>query len=147
MVSVLNLPTPTPAPTPEPYQPESDAQLGEPISATDSLIYYFYKDYCPYCQQLDPLTRALPDEITLPDGTASAVKLVCINKNTDDGLALIQQYYDANDVIEDRQFVPAMVIGERYMMPGNEIIDQLLTALLSGEGLDTPLIDGGERTE
>ena len=65
------------------YTPYSNAELGDPISETDSVIYYFYKDYCPWCKQLEPLTAGLPKEITLPDGTTSRVKLICLNKVED----------------------------------------------------------------
>ena len=136
---------PAPAPTPVPYVPESSAALSDPVGPTDSLIYYFYKDYCPYCAALEPLTAALPAQITLPDGTTSRVMLVCLNKNEEQASALIEAYYQDFAIPEDRQYVPAMVIGDRYMMPGIEIMDQLLDALISGEGLHTPLLGGAQR--
>jgi len=140
-------PTPAPVVTPEPYLPESSAAMGDEIAVSDSLIYYFYKDYCPYCAALEPLTAGLPERITLPDGRVSAVKLVCVNKNDEAGAKIVTDYYSAYGVPEERQYVPAMIIGERYLMPGSEIIDQLLNALVSGEGLNTPVLGGGERQE
>ncbi len=136
---------PVPSPTQEPYQPKSTAAYGEPIAATDSLIYYFYKDYCPWCRQLEPLTAGLPKQITLPDGTQSAVKLVCLNKVEEPMLQVITEYYEQHEVPEDKQYVPAIVIGDRYLFAGEEIIGQLMDALMAGEGLTTPLLDGGQR--
>jgi len=137
---------PTPAPTREPYVPKSDAALGDEVLAGDSLIYYFYRDYCSYCSQMEPLAAGLPEKITLPDGTQSRVRLVCLDKSDEVAGQIIADYYAANELPEERQYVPAMVIGDRYMSPGNEIIDGLMDALMAGEGLNTPVLGGGERT-
>ena len=136
---------PTAAPTQEPYRPQSTAAFEDPVDACDSLIYYFYKDYCPWCRQLEPLTAGLPEEITLPDGTRSAVKLVCLNKVEEPMLQVITDYYEKYGVEEEKQYVPAVVIGERYLFAGDEIIAQLMEALMAGEGLQTPLLNGTER--
>ena len=136
---------PTAAPTQEPYQPHGTAAFEDPISADDSLIYYFYKDYCPWCRQLEPLTAGLPKQITLPDGTRSAVKLVCLNKVEEPMLQVITDYYEKYGVEEEKRYVPAVVIGERYLFAGDEIIAQLAEALTAGEGLQTPLLNGAER--
>lgn len=138
---------PAPAPTQEPYLPKSSAAYGDPVSATDSLIYYFYKDYCPWCRQLAPLTGGLPKTVTLPDGTRSAVKLICLNKVEDAYFKVITDYYASCGVPEEEQYVPAVVIGSRYLFGGDEITAQLMDALMAGEGLTTPLLDGGQRTE
>ena len=136
---------PTPAPTQEPYVPESSAGFDDPIKATDSLIYYFYKDYCPFCRQLEPLTAGLPKRITLPDGTVSEVKFVCLNKVEEPMLQVITEYYEQYGVPDEEQFVPAIVIGDRYLYLGEEIIDQLMDALMEGEGVNTPLLNGSQR--
>lgn len=136
------------------YTPAATAGFDDEILAEDSLIYYFYKDYCPYCKELDPLIAGLPKAITLPDGRTSAVKLVCLKKNTAEGEVadpakdpanIIAAYYRDHNVPEDRQLVPALVIGDRYLFTRNEIIPQLLDALVQGEGLKTPLLNGAER--
>ena len=137
---------PTPAPTQEPYLPKSDTAFGDPIAESDSLIYYFYKDYCPWCRQLEPLTSGLPEQITLPDGRVSRVRLVCLNKVEDRFLEVITAYYGEHGIPEEKQFVPAVVIGDRYLFTGEEIIGQLMDALTAGEGLNTPMLDGNRRT-
>ena len=131
----------------EPYIPKSNTAFGDPIHATDSVIYYFYKDYCPYCRELTPLMEGLPDQITLPDGTPSKVRLICLNKVEEEILEIITDYYATYDVPEEEQYVPAVAIGDRYLFLGVEIIDQLMDALVNGEGLDTPLLDGNERIQ
>ncbi len=134
-----------PQPTPEPYAPRSTAAFEDAVAESDSLIYYFYKDYCPYCRALEPLTAGLPATVTLPGGAQSAVKLVCLNKVEEGPAAVIAAYYAEHSVPEEEQYVPAIVIGERYLFPGQEIIDQLLEALTAGEGLNTPLLNGQKR--
>ena len=136
---------PTPKPTQEPYVPSGNAAFGDAIAHSDSLIYYFYKDQCPYCRALEPLTAGLPETVTLPDGTKSRVRLVCLNKMEEAPLAVITAYYDAHAVPEERRYVPAMVIGDRYLYLEEEISGALLDALIAGEGLDTPLLDGNDR--
>ena len=129
------------------YTPESNTAFDDEISETDSVIYYFYKDYCPYCRQLEPLTAGLPAQITLPDGTKSDVRFICLNKVEDRYLEIITDYYEEHQVPEEEQYVPAIVIGDRYLFLGNEIVDQMMDALVAGEGLNTPLLNGAERVQ
>ena len=95
---------------------------------------------------MEPLTAGLPETITLPDGTQSAVKLVCLNKVEEPMLQVITAYYEQYGVPEEEQYVPAIVIGGRYLFTYNEIVPQLMEALTAGEGLTTPLLNGAERT-
>ena len=138
---------PTPGPTIEPYTPHSNTSFDMNISVTDSVIYYFYKDNCRWCRQLEPLIAGLPEYITLHDGGVSNVRLICINKNEDDGYQLISDYYDAYNVPIDRRYVPAIVIGEMYLFTTNEIIDGLMNSLIRGDGLCTPLLHGDCRVQ
>ena len=127
------------------YTPRSTAAFEDTVLSDDSLIYYFYKDYCPYCKTLDPLIAGLPDTITLPDGKVSRVKLVCLNKVEEASAEIISAYYEAYHVPEERQFVPAVVIGSRYLFTGTEIISRLMNALTAGEGTETPVLNGSGR--
>ena len=136
---------PEPAPTLAPYVPHSTADMGDPIQSSDSVIYYFYKDYCGYCMELEPLTAGLPQQITLPDGTVSTVKFIGLNKVEDKYLQIINTYYDEHDIPAERRYVPAVVIGDRYLFLKDEIVPQLLDALVAGEGLKTTLLDGSQR--
>lgn len=138
---------PSPAPSVPPYVPESNTAYGDPISVNDSLVYYFYKDNCKYCRELSPLISGLPEEVILPDGTVSPVRLVALNKVEDEACAIINDYYEAEDIAEERRYVPAVVVGDRYLYLRAEITDQLMDALVQGEGLNTPLLDGAERIQ
>ena len=127
------------------YTPKSNSKHGDEITKSDSLIYYFYKDTCPHCVEIAPLMDGLPEWITLPDGTKSNVKLICLNKAEDEYLQLIHSYYDVHEIPEDQWLVPSVVIGDRYLFLEDEISEQLLDALMAGEGLETEMIDGEAR--
>ena len=124
------------------YTPKSNSQYGDLISNEDSLIYYFYKDSCPYCSELSPLMGGLPDQITLPDSSVSKVKLTCLNKNEDEYARIITEYYEEHNIPEERRYVPAVVVGNRYLFLCEEISNQLMNALVDGEGLETPVLGG-----
>ena len=70
---------------------------------------------------------------SIVEGTVSAVKLVCLNKVEDRFLQIITEYYEQHGVPEEEQYVPAIVIGDRYLFAGTEIIGQLLDALMAAE--------------
>ena len=70
-----------------------------------------------------------------------------MNKVEDKYLQIITEYYETYSIPEEEQYVPAMVIGDRYLFTGEEIIGQLMDALMAGEGLKTPLLDGNARIE
>ena len=127
------------------YTPQSDTKYGDKIAEGDSLIYYFYRDSCPYCMGLEPLMAGLPNQITLPDGTISDVKLICLNKAEDEYLRIITNYYDEHNVPEERKMVPSVVIGNQYLFLNDEIVDQLMDFLIMGEGVETEMLDGAER--
>ncbi len=107
------------------------------IRPEDSLIVYFYKDYCPYCKDLAPLFESLPDTVTLKDGTTSRVRFVSLEKQLPRQMEVVQKYYDKLFVHPDRQYVPMVVIGKKAHFLKEEIESGLMEALLAGEGLET----------
>lgn len=126
----------------EPYIPSSTASLQDTFAASDSVIYYFYKDNCPYCVEIEGLFKGLPSEITLPDGP-SQVKLVCVNKNTHPEIC--EAYYAQAGIPENQRFVPAVVVGNEYLFAPAEIMEGMYACLLRGEGLITPMMGDNHR--
>lgn len=127
------------------YTPKSHSQYGDPISSSDSLVYYFYKDSCVYCLELEPLISGLPDQITLPDGSISNIKLLCLNKAKEKYSKIIEDYYEEHNIPDDQRYVPAIVIGNRYLFLKESIEDQLMNSLVAGEGLQTEMLEGAQR--
>lgn len=127
------------------YTPKSDSQYGDSISTSDSLIYYFYKDYCSYCAELEPLISGLPDHITLPDGTTSKIRLLCLNKVEENYEKIITDFYEEHNIPDDQRYVPAIVIGNKYLYLKDSIEDYLMDLLIAGEGLQTEMLEGAQR--
>ena len=127
------------------YTPKSSSKYGDSISKSDSLVYYFYKDNCSYCVALSPLISGLPDQIALPDGSTSKIKLLCLNKNEEKYKKIITDYYEEHSISEDQRYVPAIVIGDKYLYLEESIEDQLMNSLVAGEGLQTEMLEGAKR--
>lgn len=116
-------------------QPRSDAI--DDIKDDDSLVVYFYKDYCPYCMEIKALMEGLPEFIYLKGGRKSRVRLVSLEKQDPRQMQVVQKYYDKLFVHPDRQFVPMVVIGKETLFLGEEIVPNLLQLLIEGEGQKT----------
>lgn len=108
------------------------------VTDDDQLIYYFYKEGCPWCEEISALLAALPDEVPTYDGKTTNVKLVGMDKNFVAHGELIEQYYEDLNIHEERRYVPMLIIGTQNLFLGDEIVPALLPALFNGEGLDTP---------
>ena len=117
-----------------------DIHLADPssVSDEDQLIYYFYKDGCPWCEEISSLLAAIPDEVPTVDGKITNVKIVGLDKNLVAHGELIEQYYENLNLHEERRYVPMLIIGHQNLFLGDEIVPALLPALFNGEGLDTP---------
>lgn len=107
------------------------------IRPEDSLVIYLFKDYCPYCKELEPFFDALPETVTLSDGSVSRLRFVSLEKQIPAQMAVVQRYYDKLFVHPDRQLVPMVIVGNRALFLREEIEAGLLPALLAGEGLKT----------
>lgn len=109
------------------------------VESGDSVIVYFYKENCPYCEQIRPLMEAIPKKITLPDGTLNRVRVIWLNKNEQSDYGIIENYYRLLSIPSSRQYVPMVLIGDSTLYLYDEIVPNLLAYLLNGEGLSTPL--------
>lgn len=128
------------------YSPAGNTTLVDEIGATDSLVYYFYRPTCKFCsERADMILAGLPDEITLPDGSKSCIRLVVLNKSDPVEGEIISRYYEEHDLPKERQLVPTLIIGDRYVCGSGEIKVEFLRLLLDGAGLYTPRIDGKAR--
>lgn len=127
----------------EDYHPKSNTGVDAEVEEGDSLIYYFYRPTCRYCsERADMLVAGLPESLTLEDGSKSTIRLVALNKSDPEEGKLIQAYYEREGIPKERQLVPTLIIGEKYLCGSDEIKLEFLRLLLSGEGRQTPYIDG-----
>ena len=56
-------------------------------------------------------------------GQAKSGWSVCLNKVENEYAKIIADYYEENNIPEDRQYVSAVVIGNRYLFPRDKIVD------------------------
>ena len=128
---------------PEPTaEPEEEFHRNDDLSGlkeSDSKIVYVYKPNCEFCAKVKPLLQGLPDAINLPDGTASRVVFVSLDKDDYDQYQIVKQYYDALEIPEDHRYSPLLIVGDRYYMGYDEIVPNLMNALIAGDGLRTDL--------
>ncbi len=119
-------------------QPRNDRGT---LTKNDSVVIYFYKTWCPYCKELEPLLDGIPEKITLPDGTTSTVRLYSYDKEVPEDMEIVKQYYEYLKIPEDRQFVPMIVIGSEALFLRDEIVPNLMNMLVQGKGRDTVLLE------
>lgn len=128
---------------PEPTaEPEEDFHRNDDLrdlAETDSKIVYVYKPNCEFCAKVKPLLEGLPDAITLPDGTSSRVVFVSLDKDDYDQYQIVKQYYDALQIPEDHRYSPLLIVGDKFYMGYDEIVPNLLNALIAGDGVNTDL--------
>lgn len=109
------------------------------LSDSDTKIVYVYKPDCEFCAKVKPLLEGLPDNFTLPDGTSSRVVFVSLNKDDYDQYQIVKQYYDALEIPEDHRYSPLLIVGDKYYMGYDEIVPNLMNALMAGDGVSTDL--------
>ena len=132
-------PTAEPAATAE---PEKDFYRNDDLSdvaENDSKIVYVYKPNCEFCKQVKPLLEGLPEQITLPDGTTSRVVFVSLDKDDYDQYQIVKQYYDALAIPEEKRYSPLLIVGDQFYMGYDEIVPNLMNALMAGDGVSTDL--------
>ena len=125
------------------YTPPSTATLRDSFEESDSIMYYFYKDDCKYCEEIDAFFKGLPERIIFENGCVSDIELICVNKNIDK--AICDTYYELAGIPLDERYVPAVVIGEEYLFAPSEIMENVYKLLLSGKGKDTPMLGRNTR--
>ena len=130
-------PEPTEAPEVETEFVRNDSL--ENIGETDTKIVYIYKPNCEFCAKVKPLLAGLPEYVYLADGTQSAIKFVSVNKDDYFEYQAVKQYYEMLEIPEDHQYSPLLIVGDKYYMGYDEIVPNLMNALIAGDGLTTDL--------
>lgn len=134
-----------PEATQEPVEtsaPEQDFYRNDDLTdlcETDSAIVYVYKPNCEFCAKVKPLLEGLPEYITLQDGTRSRIVFVSLNKDDYFEYQAVKQYYDGLEIPEDHRYSPLLIVGETFYMGYDEIVPNLMNALIAGDGTATNL--------
>lgn len=128
---------------PEPTaEPEKDFYRNDDLAGlkeSDSRIVYVYKPNCEFCAKIKPLLEGLPEHVVLQDGTVSRIVFVSLDKDDYDQYQAVKQYYDDLQIPEDHRYSPLLIVGEKFYMGYDEIVPNLMNALIAGDGLLTDL--------
>ena len=128
---------------PEPTaEPEKDFYRNDDLAGlkeSDSRIVYVYKPNCEFCAKIKPLLEGLPEHVVLQDGTVSRIVFVSLDKDDYDQYQAVKQYYDDLQIPEDHRYSPLLIVGEKFYMGYDEIVLNLMNALIAGDGLMTDL--------
>lgn len=128
---------------PEPTaEPEKDFYRNDDLTdlkESDSKIVYVYKPNCEFCAKIKPLLEGLPEHVVLQDGTVSRIVFVSLDKDDYDQYQAVKQYYDDLQIPEDHRYSPLLIVGEKFYMGYDEIVPNLMNALIAGDGLQTDL--------
>lgn len=109
------------------------------VAEGDTKIVYIYKPNCEFCAKVKPLLAGLPEYVYLEDGTQSRIVFVSVNKDDYFEYQAVKQYYDMLEIPEDHQYSPLLIVGGKYYMGYDEIVPNLMNALIAGDGLTTDL--------
>ena len=75
----------------------------------------------------------------LADGTVSRIVFASLNKDDYDQYQAVKQYYEDLLIPEDHRYSPLLIVGEKFYMGYDEIVPNLMNALIAGDGLLTDL--------
>lgn len=123
-------------------EPEEDFYRNDELtnlSESDSKIVYVYKPNCEFCAKIKPLLQGLPENVILADGTVSRVVFVSLDKDDYDQYQAVKQYYEDLQIPEDHRYSPLLIVGDKFYMGYDEIVPNLMNALIAGDGLTTDL--------
>lgn len=122
-----------------PYVSEKRVRVDK--SGTDSNIIYLYVPLCAECEDVESFFDDLDPSYNIPyDGQLinSQVIITKLNVSEIENLNLLRTYISKFGVPEERQQVPIIFIGDKYLFGIEEIKGNLKNLILSGEGFFTP---------
>jgi uncharacterized membrane protein/thiol-disulfide isomerase/thioredoxin len=100
----------------------------------------FYSPSCPHCKEV--IEGLLPE---LDQQYGSQLQIFGVNTYTEEGSALYGNYVDAYEVPQEMQGVPALVVGDQYLVGSGQIPSEfpgIIEEGLQAGGIDWPPIAG-----
>jgi len=105
------------------------------VSAEETCIYFFYGNGCQHCAQVEPIMNRLEVQSQYP---------VAIHKfeiyDNRSNMVLLNQYFDNYNIKNEDRGIPAVFIGNKYLIGDKPIIDNLETTIKDNQGADCPKI-------
>ena len=100
----------------------------------------FYSPSCPHCKEV--IEGLLPE---LDKEYGSQLQIFGVNTYTDEGNQIYESYVDLFEVPPEMQGVPALVVGDQYLVGSGQIPAEfpgIIEEGLQAGGIEWPLIDG-----
>lgn len=100
----------------------------------------FYSPSCPHCKEV--IEGLLPE---LDQQYGSQLQIFGVNTYTEEGGALYGAYVEAYDVPSEMQGVPALIVGDQYLIGSGQIPAEfpgIIEEGLQAGGIDWPPIQG-----
>lgn len=95
---------------------------------------YFYRDDCEECMQLKPYLESLPGEILIGKERVPLVIEALASRSGDNG-EVLRQFFRDYDVPEEKQMVPFVILGDKYLAGADEIRSGFIPLAEKGYGL------------
>ena len=124
--------------------PDTRRHIFNTQNGTDTKIMYFYVPLCAECEDVESFFHELEisyDVIHEERTINSKVEISKFNISDFENLNLLRSYFYRLGVPEDKHQVPVLFIGEHYLVGAEGITSNLHNLILSGEGLQTPIIN------
>lgn len=100
----------------------------------------FYSTSCPHCKEV--IEVLLPE---LDKKYGSQLQIFGVNTYTEEGAALYYSYIDIYEVPSEMEGVPALVVGDQFMVGSRDIptrFPDIIEEGLAAGGIDWPPIEG-----
>ncbi len=112
------------------------------VQAQEPVVHgvLFYSPTCPHCEHV--IQDVLP---VLDRQYGSQLEIYGVNTTTESGTALFESYIDKFGIAPELQAVPALVIGDQYLIGSADIPDLapgIIEEGLKNGGIDWPEITG-----
>jgi uncharacterized membrane protein len=112
------------------------------VQAQEPVVHavLFYSPTCPHCEHV--IQDVLP---VLDRQYGSQLEIYGVNTMTESGTALFKNYINIFDIAPEMQAVPALVVGDQYLIGSGDIPDMfpdIIEEGLKNGGIDWPEIPG-----
>jgi len=107
----------------------------------ETCIYFFYGDGCQHCARVEPTINNLEIQSEYP------VKIHRFEiYNNRSNMVLLNQYFDSYNIQNNDRGIPAVFIGNNYLIGDKPILDSIDSTFKDNIGSDCPKLNGQNAT-
>lgn len=109
------------------------------LAEQTTCLYFFYGDGCPHCARVEPLVNSLEAQYPV-----EIHKFEIYNNRSN--MVLLNQLFDSYNIQNEDRGIPAIFIGNHYLIGDKPILENLESALKNNMGSDCPKLNGQNAT-